>query len=78
MGRARIELAEPEGTRFTVWPATNYGIPTRIVFYYTYRAARCQYEYYSIAAQILLSTATPPLNLAGPNSFLINVSGPVY
>lgn len=26
MGRTGLEPAEPEGTRFTVWPATNYGI----------------------------------------------------
>lgn len=29
MGRAGLEPAEPEGTRFTVWPATSYGIPTQ-------------------------------------------------
>ena len=29
VGRVGLEPTEPEGTRFTVWPATNYGIPTR-------------------------------------------------
>ena len=29
MGRTGLEPAEPEGTRFTVWPATNYGIPSQ-------------------------------------------------
>ena len=29
MGRVGLEPTEPEGTRFTVWPATSYGIPTR-------------------------------------------------
>ena len=27
MGRVGLEPTEPEGTRFTVWPAANYGIP---------------------------------------------------
>lgn len=50
MGRVRIELTEPEGTRFTVWPATNYGLPTRDVCNYTKAAAICQY---------LLTTPSP-------------------
>ena len=29
VGRIGLEPTEPEGTRFTVWPATNYDIPTR-------------------------------------------------
>ena len=28
VGKIGLELTEPEGTIFTVWPATNYGLPT--------------------------------------------------
>ena len=31
VGRAGLEPAEPLGTRFTVWSATCYGIPTHVV-----------------------------------------------
>lgn len=31
VGRIGLEPTEPESTRFTVWPATNYGLPTHRV-----------------------------------------------
>lgn len=61
VGRGRLELPEPEGTKFTVLPATSYGLPSLNLVLPNIDMSEIPNHYYLEQFLILLPFSLPVL-----------------
>ena len=58
-----VEPPEPEGTRFTVWPATTYGILFLIFVLYVFNACPGTRTPIAITATLVFKTSLLPIRV---------------